>query len=100
MGTETLEQSFTRSIKSLDGVFDFSNEFALVHSINDRVRYVLDLAVEEFFTNMVKYNPSGEGKIQMRMSLNNNEIIVHLVDPDSGHFDVTRDRGIDLHKSL
>jgi len=100
MGTETLEQSFTRSIKSLDGVFDFTNEFALVHGINDKVRYVLDLAVEEFFTNMVKYNPAGQGKIQMRMSVNNNEIIVHLVDPDSGQFDVTKDRAIDLHKSL
>ena len=100
MGTETLEQSFTRSIKSLDGVFDFTNEFALVHGINDKVRYVLDLAVEEFFTNMVKYNPAGQGEIQMRMSVNNNEIIVHLVDPDSGQFDVTKDRAIDLHKSL
>ncbi len=100
MGTETVEQSFSRSIESLEGVFDFTNEFALIHKINDRVRYVLDLAVEEFFTNMVKYNPKGTGSIQMRMSVNNNEIIVHVVDPDSEHFDVTKDRGIDLHKSL
>ena len=100
MGTETVEQSFTRSIKSLEGVFDFTNEFALLHRINDKVRYVLDLAVEEFFTNMVKYNPSGRGNIEMRMSVNNSEIIVHLVDPDSGSFDVTKDRGVDLHKSL
>ncbi len=98
--SETVEQSFTRSIKALDGVFDFTNEFAIVHRINDKVRYVLDFAVEEFFTNMVKYNPTGNGNIQMRMSVNENEIIVHLVDPDSGHFDVTKDRGLELHKSL
>jgi len=100
VNSETVEQSFTRSFKALDQVFDFTNEFALVHRINDKVRYVLDFAVEEFFTNMVKYNPSGNGDIQMRMSVDNNEIIVHLVDSDSGKFDVTKDRGLDLHKSL
>ena len=99
-GTETVEKLFSRSIQSLEGVFDFTNEFALIHRINDKVRYVLDLAVEEFFTNMVKYNSKGTGGIQMRMSVNNNEIIVHLVDPDSEVFDVTKDRGINLHKSL
>lgn len=100
MNSETVEQTFTRSFNALDRVFDFTNEFALVHRINDKVRYVLDFAVEEFFTNMVKYNPSGVGEIQMRMSVNNNEIVVHLVDPDSEKFDVTKDRGIDLQKSL
>jgi anti-sigma regulatory factor (Ser/Thr protein kinase) len=95
-----VEQNFTRSIKALDGIFDFTNEFALAHRINDKVRYVLDFAVEEFFTNMVKYNPTGPENIQMRMSVNDNEIVVHLVDPDSGDFDVTKDRGLDLRKSL
>lgn len=100
MNSETVEQNFTRSIKALDGIFDFTNEFALAHRINDKVRYVLDFAVEEFFTNMVKYNPTGPENIQMRMSVNDNEIVVHLVDPDSGDFDVTKDRGLDLRKSL
>lgn len=95
-----MEQSFNRSIQALEKVFDFTNEFALTHRINDKVRYVLDLAVEEFFTNMVKYNPDGTGDIQMRMRLDQQEVVVHLVDPDSAHFDVTKERGVDLHKSL
>ena len=95
-----MEHTFKRSIAALDGIFDFTNEFAVAHRVNDKVRYVLDLAVEEFFTNMVKYNPSGQGDIEMRMSLNDHEIIVHLVDPDSSEFDVTRERSVDLHKSL
>lgn len=95
-----MEQSFARSIKALDHVFDFTNEFALAYTLNDKVRYVLDLAVEEFFTNMVKYNPSGKGSIEMRMNLTGREIIVHLVDPDSDPFDVTETRAVDLQKSL
>lgn len=100
MKAETVEQNFTRSIQSLEKVFDFTNEFAIAHSINDKVRYILDLAVEEFFTNMVKYNPKGVNNIQMRMNLSNDEIIVHMVDPDSDPFDVTQERTVDLQKSL
>ena len=100
MNSEVVEQSFNRSINALEKVFDFTNEFALTHRINDKVRYVLDLAVEEFFTNMVKYNSEGGGDIQMRMRLDQQEIVVHLVDPDSEHFDVTKERRVDLHKSL
>lgn len=100
MHRETVEQSFTRSVQALEDVFDFTNDFALEHALNDKVRYVLDLAVEEFFTNMVRHNPSGAGFIQMRMRLEDREIIVHMVDPDSPEFDVTRERTIDLQKSL
>lgn len=100
MNSEIVEQSFERAIGALDHVFDFTNEFSLAHSLNDKVRYVLDLAVEEFFTNMVKYNPNGKGSIEMRMNLTGNEIIVHMVDPDSDPFDVTEKRTVDLQKSL
>lgn len=100
MSTEVVERNFRRSFDNLQDVFDFTNEFAAAHAVNDKVRYVLDLAVEEFFTNMVKYNPSGRGDIQMRMRLDEREIIVHLLDPDSEFFDVTKDRHIDLRRSL
>jgi anti-sigma regulatory factor (Ser/Thr protein kinase) len=100
VNSELVNRSFSRSIESLARVFDFTNEFALMHTLNDKVRYVLDLAVEEFFTNMVKYNPAGKGEIEMRMNLTGNEIIVHLVDPDADPFDVTKERTVDLQKSL
>ncbi|HEX9614351.1 MAG TPA: ATP-binding protein [Bacteroidota bacterium] len=100
MSSEIVERSFGRSIDQLQEVFDFTNDFAVEHTVNDKARYVLDLAVEEFFTNMVKYNPSGRGDIQMRMHLEEDEIIVHLLDPDSEFFDVTKDRQIDLRRSL
>lgn len=100
MNSELVEQTFTRSVRSLEKVFDFTNEFALEHSLNDKVRYVLDLAVEEFFTNMVKHNPSGTGDIQMRMRLEKKEIIIHMVDPDTAAFDVTKERNVDLQRSL
>jgi serine/threonine-protein kinase RsbW len=100
VSSELVERSFKRSFGQLQHVFDFTNEFALAHSINDKVRYVLDLVVEELFTNMVKYNPSGSGDIQMRLVLEQDEIIVHLADPDSEPFDVSEHRTVDLKRSL
>ncbi len=95
-----MERTFQRTFDQLQDVFDFTNEFAIAHAINDKVRYVLDLAVEEFFTNMVKYNPKGRSELLVRMVLEQQEIVVHLVDPDSEAFDVTKKRSVDLRKSL
>ena len=100
MKTEPVEQSFSRSIQALTRVFAFTKTVASNHSLNERVQYVLDLAVEEFFTNMVKYNPSGQGDIRITMDVNEHEMAVRLIDPDSDPFDVTKERTVDLQKSL
>lgn len=100
MNSEVVERTFQRSLNQLQDVFDFTNEFAIAHSINDKIRYVLDLAVEEFFTNMVKYNPKGRSELLLRMVLDQSEVVVHLVDPDSESFDVTKERNIDFKRSL
>jgi len=100
VNSEIVERTFQRSFDQLQDVFDLTNEFAITHAINDKVRYVLDLAVEEFFTNMVKYNPRGRSALLVRMVLEQKEVIVHLVDPDSAAFDVTKERSVDLQKSL
>lgn len=100
VNSEIVERTFQRTFDQLQDVFDFTNEFAISHAINDKVRYVLDLAVEEFFTNMVKYNPKGRNELHMRMVLEQRDVIVHLVDPDSEAFDVTKERSINLQKSL
>jgi serine/threonine-protein kinase RsbW len=100
VNSEIVERTFQRSFDQLQDVFDLTNEFAIAHAINDKVRYVLDLAVEEFFTNMVKYNPRGRNELHVRMVLDQREVIVHLVDPDSEVFDVTKERPVGLQKSL
>jgi len=100
VNSEIVERTFQRSFDQLQDVFDLTNEFAITHAINDKVRYVLDLAVEEFFTNMIKYNPRGRSELLVRMVLEQKEVIVHLVDPDSSAFDVTKERSVDLQKSL
>lgn len=92
--------TFPRSISSLENIFTFTGEFVQKHRIDGKVRFLLDLAVEEFFTNMVKYNASGKQDIELLLQWDRHQIHVTLVDPDSHAFDVTKDRKIDLTKSL
>ncbi len=50
-------------------------------------RYAVELALEEIFTNMVKYNESGRGAIRVGIDRRENEIVVTLVDSDAPRFD-------------
>jgi serine/threonine-protein kinase RsbW len=81
-------------------VFEFTNEFTRIHAVSEKVRYVLDLAVEELFTNMVKYNQSGKGDIHMHLASDGKEVLVRITDPDSDPFDVSKQRSVDLKRSL
>ncbi len=87
-------------MNSLEHIVVFTGEFARTHSVDEKIRFLLDLAVEEFFTNMVKYNAAGKDDIELHLQRDRQQILVTLVDPDSHPFDVTKDRKVDLTKSL
>ena len=79
-----MEQVFKRDIDSLDSIFDFAGTFLNAEDIGDDVRYAVELAVEELFTNMVKYNTGGGGDIAIRISRQDEKIVVSFQDvPDS-----------------
>jgi hypothetical protein len=56
-----VERKFNKAFSSLDGVFSFLEEFFSSANVDPGSAYAITLAVEEFFTNMVKYNPEGTG---------------------------------------
>ena len=58
----------------------------------------MDLAVEELFTNMVKYSPAGDAHIRIAMATTEGGVEVTLTDYDVDRFDVTQapDANIDL----
>ena len=94
------KKTFPRSVSALEKVFDFTGQFVKSQRIDDKVHFILDLAVEEYFTNMVRHNVSGKREIELRLKRQNQELQVTMVDPDSQYFDVTKERSLDLTKSL
>ena len=96
-----MEQRFDRGFRSLDAIFEFVSAFISRQSLDEAVAYSLNLAVEELFTNMVKYNSGAGERILIRMSREAKLVVVELIDFNVDPFDpdtvaeVTTDQPID-----
>lgn len=84
-----MERKFSKTISSLDDVFLFLEEFFSTANIDPGSAYAISLAVEEFFTNMVKYNPESNRDITVRARRNGDAALVALVDEDVEPYDVS-----------
>lgn len=84
-----MRQSFPRRLDALAEVFNFIDAFADAHRLEESVRYALRLAVEELFTNAVKYNSAGHGNPALDITLGGKSLRVEFVDPDAERFDPT-----------
>lgn len=84
------ERRFERSIDVLPDLVAFADEALLGIDMAPTQRHVLDFAMEELFTNMVKYAKGGAPQILIRISRMPQGAEVSLLDRDVDCFDVTR----------
>ena len=82
-----MEQAFRRSFGELERIFDFSDRFYATESIGDSHRFAVNLAIEEIFTNMVKYEPGNTHDIVIEFRRTQAGVEVSLTDFDVGPFD-------------
>lgn len=95
-----MEQTFTRNIGALDQIFAFTGRFVENERLSEKVAYSIDLAVEELFTNMVKYNTGTSRDIAIAIGREKDEVVLQLVDFDVDPFDPTSPGDIDTDQSL
>jgi serine/threonine-protein kinase RsbW len=88
--SKTVEQHFPKELRSLEDVFSFLDTFMELHEVEAESAYAMTLAVEEFFTNIVKYDSHKDGLVSVSAIRDPGRIIVRLVDRQSDHFDVSR----------
>ena len=81
---------FKREIKSLQAVFTFLNQFFQMHQFNQEFTFALNLAVEEVFTNLVKYNPGNPNRIRIELKKEDNRVVITISDFDVDPFDLTQ----------
>ncbi len=91
---------FDRSFEALDAVFALSDRFFSANDVDSQTSFALKLAIEEIFTNFVKYNPDGRDGIRVGLRVEAGAVVVHLVDPDSAEFDVTEFDKVDTTSTL
>lgn len=96
-----MSATFRREIGALSDVFELIERFFQDGRINPEMRFPVDLAVEEIFTNIVRHNPAGRSPIGILLSLTGDELKMALTDFDSFPFDLNSDAPeVDTNKPL
>ena len=95
-----MEKKLEREIDQLDGIFVSIEGFCARHAINDSLAFSIKLAVEELFTNLVKYNQGGGDHILLNIEHTDNQIVMRLTDYDVDPFDITQTGPVDVNVPL
>ena len=96
-----MEKAFPRSFGSLSAVYEFAEEIMLGGDIPDAARFPVQLALEELFVNMTKYNPGVTSDIRVAVDVDPGEkVTVTMVDAGGVEFDVTQPREVDINAPL
>ncbi len=84
-----MQRKFARSYDSLKEIYDFTEDFFQAEDIAEPTRYPVHFALEELFTNMVKYNPGNNRDIRLEVDKGEDHVTVTITDYDVEAFDVT-----------
>ena len=95
-----MHKDFTRGFDSLTAIYEFAEKILAANEINEAVRFPVHLAMEELFTNMVKYNPDNHSDIGVDIDVAAGKITVTLTESGVDEFDVTRPIDVDTGASL
>ncbi|MDA1028951.1 MAG: ATP-binding protein [Bacteroidetes bacterium] len=95
-----MEQHFGRHIDELEAIVSFLDRVSTEFGLDSGAKFVLNMAVEELYTNMVKYNGEGADDILIGVECDQSSLVIHLVDFDSKPFDYSEREEVDIHASL
>ncbi len=95
-----IEKKFARSFDTLKDIVAFTEQFFEDKGIDPSLRTVVDLAVEELFVNMVKYDTETTENILIGMKQDGEGIEVRLTDFGVDRFDPTEARKVDIDAPL
>lgn len=95
-----MQRDFARNYESLAAIYEFAEKILADNEITEAVRFPVHLAMEELFTNMVKYNPENDGDIGIDIVVEGGVVTVVLTEFGVDEFDVTRPRDLDIEASL
>lgn len=100
MEFDQMSGEFARDYGAIDAVFALLERFFSGNEVEEAPRFAITLAVEELFTNMVKYNRDTDTPVQLHLRREGNSLSTVLIDPDSRPFDVTEMRQVDVKAGI
>lgn len=90
MSVAAADARFARGFESLPAIFGFTEKAFERAGIDPGLRQDVDFALEELFTNMVKYSAASKADVRIELSPIEGGVEVTLTDYDVEPFDVTR----------
>lgn len=95
-----MRQEFGRSLDELKNIVSFTEEFFAQDEIDQSVRYIVDLCVEELFVNMVTYDIETSSDILIEMNPNELGVEVTMTDFGVEKFDPRDAAAVDVDAPL
>ena len=80
-----------RDLDALPEVMQLVDTFFATTAADPGVRFPVELALEEVFTNMVKYNAAGKGRIRIDLGIDDGELVITVTDSDAPFWDPVTD---------
>jgi phosphoserine phosphatase len=95
-----VRRSFARGFDAIPALAAYTADFVAREGIDEGFLPVVDLAIEELFTNMVKYGGPSSADVRVDLAVAPDGVDVVLVDRDVEPFDVTRAPDADVNLPL
>ena len=80
-----------RNLEALPEVMQLVETFFNTTAADPSVRYPVELALEEIFTNVVRHNSRGSGAIRIDLGIVRGEVVISVTDFDAPRFDPVGD---------
>ncbi len=95
-----MQKRFARDLQTLPSVIEAVTAYCREHGASGDSLYAMSFAVEEIFTNMVKYNPDGPKDVALSFATADKALVVRLEDEQEHSFDPTASPDPDLELKL
>ena len=95
-----MQQTFKRDFDELHKIVAFTEDFFARENIDNKLRHVVDLCLEELFVNMVKYNVETDADILIELSVAGKGVEVSLTDYNVERFDPRQMGPVDIDAPL
>lgn len=98
--TAHAERSFRRDLAELDGMLRFVDRFLADLDVGEEAGMAARLAVEELFTNAVKYGTGGEDRVDVSLCRVPHRLTVEVTEFGVEPFDPSELEPVDVGKPL
>jgi serine/threonine-protein kinase RsbW len=95
-----MKKEFKRDLQALDQIFHFVTGFCDSNRLDKDTHYMIDLVLEELFTNALKYNPGNARDICIELDRSAEQLTISMTEYDVESFDLNSKRVYDLNASL